>query len=187
MATSSVLSTLAAAAVTLLLLLAPASASPHLKYIDAICDRSHDQAYCVQTLTTNPPTAAPIGLNSLAEAVMALAISHAEKTAVFVDETANKDPTLKASFTECHKAYLAVVADLKSANVKLKVSPDTAHYDVRVSNEKMRRVAGLVGTNSDKASTALKEMTVQMEKLLDLAAGAADAVDDDDENIHRRV
>ncbi|WZZ09999.1 hypothetical protein YC2023_095920 [Brassica napus] len=38
----------------------PTSASPHLKYIDAICDRSHDQAFCLQTLTTNPPTAAPI-------------------------------------------------------------------------------------------------------------------------------
>ncbi|KAF2590823.1 hypothetical protein F2Q70_00039643 [Brassica cretica] len=92
-----------------------------------------------------------------------------------------------ASFTECHKAYLAVVADLKSANVKLKLSPDTAHYDVRASNDKMRRVAGLVGTNSDTASTTLKEMTMQMEKHIDLAAGAADAVDDDDENIHRRV
>ncbi|KAL0798461.1 hypothetical protein Bca101_053636 [Brassica carinata] len=50
-----------------------------------------------------------------------------------------------------------------------------AHYDVRASNDQMRRVE----TNSDKASTTLKEMTVQMEKLLDLAAGAADAVDDD--------
>ncbi|RID50900.1 LOW QUALITY PROTEIN: hypothetical protein BRARA_H01602 [Brassica rapa] len=100
---------------------------------------------------------------------MALAVSHAEKTAVFMDETAKKDPTLKALFTECHKAYLAAVADLKSANVKLKLSPDTAHYD--------ERVAGLVGTNSDNASTTLKEMTVLMDKLLDLAAGAADAVD----------
>ena len=108
---------------------------------------------------------------------MALAVSHAEKTAVFVDETAKKDPTLKASFTECHKAYLAVVADLKSANVKLKLSPDTAHYDVRASNDKMRRVAGLVGTNSDNASTTFKEMPVLMDKLLDLAAGVADAVD----------
>ncbi|KAF8115466.1 hypothetical protein N665_0026s0011 [Sinapis alba] len=84
--------------------------------------------------------------------------NHAEKTAVFVDETAKKDPTLKISFTECQKAYLAVVTDLKRANKK-----------------------------SDKASTTLKEMNVQMEKLLDLAAGAADAVDDDDENTHRRV
>ena len=62
MAKFSVLSTFAAAAITLQLLLVPASASPHMKYIDAICDRSHDQDYCVITLTTNPPTAAPIGL-----------------------------------------------------------------------------------------------------------------------------
>lgn len=62
MATSSVLSTFAATAITLQLLLSPASASPHMKYIDAICDRAHDQAFCVKTLTTNPPTAAPIGL-----------------------------------------------------------------------------------------------------------------------------
>ncbi|CAH2078055.1 unnamed protein product [Thlaspi arvense] len=188
MATFSVMSTFAAAAITLqLLLLNPASASPHMKYIDAICDRAHDQAFCVKTLTTNPPTAAPINLHPLAEAVMALAISHAEKTAVFVDEAAKKDPTLKASFTECHKAYLAVAAALKSATFKLKKSPDTANYDVRASSEHMRRVTTLIAKNSDKASTALKEMNVQMEKFLDLAAGAADAVDDDDENLHRRV
>ena len=187
MATFSALSTFAAAALTLQLLLVPASASPHLKYIDAICDRSHDQDYCVKTLTTNPPTAAPIGLNPLAEAVMALTIAHAEKTAAFLDETAKKDPALQTSFAEYHKAYLAVVADLKSANLKLKQSPDTAHYDVRASTDQMKRVEGLVAKNNDQASTTLKEMTVQMEKLLDLAASAADAVDDDDENIHRRV
>nr|AAB48480.1 pollen-specific protein Bnm1 [Brassica napus] len=182
MATFSVLSTFAAAAITLQLLLVPASASPHMKYIDAICDRSHDQDYCVKTLTTNPPTAAPIGLNPLAE-VMALTIAHAEKTAAFVAETGKADQT----FTEYHKAYLAVVADLKSANLKLKQSPDTAHYDVRSSTDQMKRVEGLVASKNDQASTTLKEMTVQMEKLLDLAASAADAVDDDDENIHRRV
>lgn len=123
----------------------------------------------------------------LSEAVINLAISHAEKTAIFVDETAKKDPTVKVAFTECHKAYLAVAADLKSANVKLKASPDTANYDVRASSDSMRRVNELVGKNTDKASTTLKEMTVQMEKLLDLAAGAADAVDDDDENMRLRV
>ncbi|KAF8117773.1 hypothetical protein N665_0008s0118 [Sinapis alba] len=183
MATFSVLSTFAAAAITLQLLLVPASASPHMKYIDAICDRSHDQDFCVKTLTTNPPTAAPIALNPLAEAVMALTIAHAEKTVAFLDETAKKNP----AFAEYHKAYLAVVADLKSANVKLKQSPDTAHYDVRASTDQMKRVEGLVAKNNDQASTTVKEMTVQMEKLLDLAASAADAVDDDDENIHRRV
>ncbi|XP_010439001.1 PREDICTED: uncharacterized protein LOC104722521 [Camelina sativa] len=187
MATSSVLSTFAAAAITLQLFLSSASASPHMKYIDAICDRSHDQAYCVKTLTSNPPTAAPIGLVPLAEAVLNLAISHAEKTAIFVDENAKKDPTVKVAFTECHKAYVAVAAALKSANVKLKTSPDTADYDVRASSDHMRLVNESVGKNSDKASTTLKEMTVQMEKLIDLAAGAADAVDDDDENIRLRV
>lgn len=119
--------------------------------------------------------------------MIALATSHADKTAIFVDETAKKDPTVKFAFTECHKAYLAVSATLKSANVKLKASPDTANYDVRASSDHMRRVNELVGKNTDKASTTLKEMTVQMEKLLDLAAGAADAVDDDDENIRLRV
>ncbi|EOA18213.1 hypothetical protein CARUB_v10006698mg [Capsella rubella] len=187
MATSSVLSTFAAAAITLQLLLSPASASPHMKYIDAICDRAHDQAFCVKTMTSNPPTAAPISLVPLAEAVINLATSHAEKTAIFVDESAKKDPTVKVAFTECHKAYMAVVAALKSANVKLKASPDTANYDVRASSDQIRHVNELVAKNSDQASTTLKEMTLQMEKLLDLAAGAADAVDDDDENIRLRV
>ncbi|CAH8384630.1 unnamed protein product [Eruca vesicaria subsp. sativa] len=183
MATFSVMSTFAAAAIMLQLLLVPATASPHMKYIDAICDRSHDLDYCVKTLTTNPPTAAPIGLNPLAEAVMALTIAHAEKTAAFVAETAKSDP----AFADYHKAYLAVVADLKSANIKLKQSPDTAHYDVRASTDQMKRVEGLVASKSDQASTTLKGMTVEMEKLIDLAGSAADAVDDDDENIHRRV
>ncbi|CAH8363966.1 unnamed protein product [Eruca vesicaria subsp. sativa] len=187
MATSSVLSTLAAAAITLQLLLNPASASPHMKYIDAVCDRTMDQAFCVKTLTSNPPTAAPIALHPLAEAVIGLALSHAEKTAVFVDETAKKDPTLQTSFTECHKAYLAVAAALKSAGVNLKQSPDKANYDVRSSSEHTRRVTELIGKNTDEAWTTLKEMTVQMDKLLDLAGGAADAVDDDDENVDRRV
>lgn len=60
MATFSALSTFAAAAITLQLLLVPASASPHMKYIDAICDRSHDQDYCVKTLTTNPLRLLPL-------------------------------------------------------------------------------------------------------------------------------
>lgn len=117
---------------------------------------------------------------------MELTIAHAEKTAAFLDEAAKKDPAVQAAYAEYHKAYLAVVADLKSANLKLKQSPDTAHYDVRSSTDQMKRVEGLVAKNNDQASTTLKEMTVQMEKLLDLAASAADAVDDDDENIHRR-
>ncbi|CAA7037309.1 unnamed protein product [Microthlaspi erraticum] len=88
---------------------------------------------------------------------------------------------------KCHKAYLAVAAALKSASVKLQKTPDTANYDVKASADNMRRVAQVLGKNTDPTSTTLKEMTVQMEKLLDLAAGAADAVDDDDENLHRRV
>ncbi|CAN8230664.1 unnamed protein product [Cochlearia groenlandica] len=187
MATSSVLSSFAAAAITLQLLLCPASASPHMKYIDAVCDRAHDIPFCIKTLTTYPPTTAPINLLPMAEAVMGLALSHAEKTAVFVDENANKDPTLKTSFAECHKAYLAVAAAIKSSNIKLKLSPDTAHFDVKASADQMKRVTELIGKNTDQASTTLKEMTLQMEKLIDLAAGAADAVDDDDENLHRRV
>ncbi|KFK29013.1 hypothetical protein AALP_AA7G077500 [Arabis alpina] len=186
MATSFILSTIAKAAIMLQLLSIYASASPHMKYIDAVCDRAHDQAYCEKTLTSYPPTAAPIGLLPMAEAVLGLAISHAEKTATFVDETAKKDPTLKTSFTECHKAYLGIAADLKSSNVKLKKSPDTANDDVKACINYIRKVTELVGKNTDKASTSLKEMTVQMEKLLDLAAGATDAVDDDDENTHRR-
>ncbi|KAL0890982.1 hypothetical protein Bca101_014965 [Brassica carinata] len=74
------------------------------------------------------------------------------------DETAKKDPTLQTSFTECHKAYLAVAAALKSANVNVKEAiPDKANYDVRSSSDHMRRVMELIGENTDKASTTLKE------------------------------
>lgn len=62
MATSSVLSTMAAVGIMLQLLLNYASASPSMKYIDAVCDRAHDQAFCVKTLTSYPPTASPTGL-----------------------------------------------------------------------------------------------------------------------------
>lgn len=122
----------------------------------------------------------------LAEAVLGLAISHSEKTAAFAAETAKKDATLKTQFNECHDAFVGIVASLKSATLELKDSPDTANYDVMVSADETRRVKDLVGKNVDTASKTLMEMTLQMENLLDLAAGSTDAVDDDDENLTRR-
>ncbi|KAG7537330.1 Invertase/pectin methylesterase inhibitor domain superfamily [Arabidopsis suecica] len=168
-------------------LLAPASALVNREYIDSNCQRVKNKQFCIQTLTTYPPTAAATGLLPLAEAVVGLAISHCEKTAGFAAETAKKDATLKTQFNECHDAYVGILASLKSALLELKDSPDTANYDVMVSGDEIRRVKGLVEKNTDTASKTLMEMTLQMEKLLDLAAGATDAVDDDDENLHRRA
>ncbi|VVB14094.1 unnamed protein product [Arabis nemorensis] len=168
-------------------LLAPASGLVNRKYIDANCQRVKNKPFCVETLTTFPPTAAATGLLPLAESVVGLAIAHAEKTAGFAAETAKKDANLKTQFNECHDAYVGIVASLKSASLELKDSPDTANYDVMLSGDEIRRVQELVGKNTDKSSSTLLEMTLQMEKLLDLAAGATDAVDDDDENTHRRA
>lgn len=123
----------------------------------------------------------------LAEVVLGLAITHAEKTAAFAAETAKTDAALKTQFSECHDAYVGIVASLKSATLELKDAPDTANYDVMVSGDETRRVTALIGKNTDKSSKTLIEMTLQMDKLLDLAAGSTDAVDDDDENLHRRT
>lgn len=123
----------------------------------------------------------------MADAVIRLAIAHAEKTTGFAAETAKNEAALKKPFNECHDAYVAIVASLKSASLELTETPDTANYDVMVSGDDTSRVKELVGKNLDKSSKTLMEMTLQMDKLLDLAAGATDAVDDDDENIRRRT
>ncbi|ESQ43648.1 hypothetical protein EUTSA_v10014776mg [Eutrema salsugineum] len=168
-------------------LLAPASALINREYIDANCQRVKNKSFCVQTLTTYPPAASATGLLPLAEAVVSLAVAHAEKTAGFAAESAKKEAALTTQFNECHDAYVGIVASLKSANLQLKDTPDTANYDVMVSGDEIKRVKDTVGKNIDKSSKTLMEMTLQMEKLLDLAAGATDAVDDDDENVHRRA
>ncbi|CAH2070580.1 unnamed protein product [Thlaspi arvense] len=168
-------------------LLAPASALINREFIDANCERVKNKPFCVDTLTTYPPTVSATGLLPLAEGVISLAITHAEKTAGFAAETAKTDAALKTQFDVCHDAYATIVASLKSALLGLKDSPDTSNYDVMVSGDEIRRVTDTVGKNIDKSSKTLMEMTLQMEKLLDLAAGATDAVDDDDENLHRRT
>ncbi|XP_010442483.1 PREDICTED: uncharacterized protein LOC104725513 [Camelina sativa] len=168
-------------------LLAPASALLNREYIDANCQRVKDKPFCIQTLTTYPPASSATGLLPLAEAVIGLAITHCEKTAVFAAEAAKMDATLKTQFNESHDAYVGILASLKSAKLELTDSPDTANYDVMVSGDEIMRVKGLVEKNTDPSSKTLMEMTLQMEKLLDLAAGATDAVDDDDENLHRRA
>ena len=168
-------------------LLAPTSALTNREYIDANCQRVKNKTFCIETLTTYPPTLSATGLLPLAEGVINLAIAHAEKTAGFAAETAKNEAALKTQFTECHDAYVSIVASLKSASLELKESPDTANYDVMVSSDDTSRVKDLVGKNLDKSSKAVMEMTMQMDKLLDLAAGATDAVDDDDENIVRRT
>ncbi|KAL1213758.1 hypothetical protein V5N11_009939 [Cardamine amara subsp. amara] len=174
-------------AVMSLFLLASVSALANTEFIDANCQRVKNKPFCVQTLTTYPPAVAATGLLPLAEAVIGLAISHCEKTAAFAAETAKRDATLKTQFNECHDAYVGILASLKSATLELKNSPDTANYDVMVSGDDTTRVMNLIGKNADTASKTLVEMTLQMDTLLDLAAGATDAVDDDDENVTRRA
>ncbi|CAN7066001.1 hypothetical protein IGI04_040564 [Brassica rapa subsp. trilocularis] len=166
---------------------APTSALTNREYIDANCQRVKNKTFCVDTLTTYPPTVSATGLLPLAEAVINLAIAHAEKTAGFAADTAKNEAALKTQFNQCHDAYVAIVASLKSASLELKETPDTANYDVMVSGDDTSRVKDLIGKNLDKSSKTLMDMTLQMDKLLDLAAGATDAVDDDDENILRRT
>ncbi|CAN8253524.1 unnamed protein product [Cochlearia groenlandica] len=158
-------------------LIDPTSGLINRQFIDANCEKVKNKPFCIDTLTTFPPAVSATGLLPLGEVVLNLAISHAEKTAAFAAETAKTDVALKTQFDECHTAFVGIVASLKSASLQLKDTPDTANYDVMVSGDETRRVTGLVGKNTDKASKTIIEMTVQMDKLLDLAAGATNALD----------
>ncbi|CAN8306667.1 unnamed protein product [Cochlearia groenlandica] len=174
-------------AVLSIFLLPSTSALINRKYIDANCERVKNKLFCNETLSTYPPAISATGLLPLAEAVLSLAITHAETTAAFAAETAKKEATLKTQLNECHDAYVGIVASLKSAKLELTDAPDTANYDVMLCGDEITRVKNSVEKNTDTASKTIIVMTSQMEKLLEIAAGATDAVDDDDENVHRRA
>lgn len=108
---------------------------------------------------------------------MVFVVFYVEKIVVFVDEMVKKDLMLKVLFIECYKVYLVVVVDFKSVNVKFKLFLDIVYYDVRVFNDKMRCVVGLVGINSDNVLIMFKEMFVLMDKFLDFVVGVVDVVD----------
>ncbi|CAN6860490.1 unnamed protein product [Brassica oleracea] len=146
-------------------LFASTSALTNREYIDANCQRVKNKTFCVDhTLTTYPPTVSATGLLPLAEAVINLAIAHAEKTAGFAAETAKNEAALKTQFNECHDAYVAIVASLKSASLELKETSDTANNYVMVSDisDDTSPMKDLVGKNLDKSSKTLMDITLQI-------------------------
>lgn len=79
-------------------------------------------------------------------------------------------------FAGCKDAFVAIIASLRSASGELKVSPDTANYDVMVCRDSTTMVKSLVGKNIDMASKTIVNMTLMMDKILAIAVGATVAV-----------
>ncbi|KAL1208298.1 hypothetical protein V5N11_033598 [Cardamine amara subsp. amara] len=154
-------------------LLVSASAST---YIDAICQRVSDKAFCGQTLNAYPPAASATSLFQAAEAALNLAMSHADKSAAFAGTAANKNPSLMKQFKASQDAFVIISKSLKSASLELKESPDTANYDVMQCSDSTTMVKNLVGKNTDNDSKTIMTMTSMMEKLLAIGVGATEAL-----------
>ncbi|XP_010441452.1 PREDICTED: uncharacterized protein LOC104724616 isoform X2 [Camelina sativa] len=146
------------------------------KYIDAICRRTTNKAFCVKTLNAYPPAASATNTFQAAEATLSLTMSYARKSASFAGKAAKENPKLKKQFAASQDAFATIITSLKSAALGLKESPDTANYDVMVCTDSTSIVKNLVGKNTDKASKTIMMMTLRMEKLLAIAVGATVAV-----------
>ncbi|XP_010521056.1 PREDICTED: uncharacterized protein LOC104800050 isoform X1 [Tarenaya hassleriana] len=175
-----------AAAAIIVQFLSLAAEPPPTEFISIVCQRVTDKAYCLKALTENPQAVAANGLFPLAEVAIGLGKAHAEKTLAFIDETVKKEPPNKAVYAQCRDAYAGILASFGSAAAGLKSTPDTANYDVMVSRDETSHVTALIGKNDDVVSKTLLAMNDQMSHFIDLASGATDSVDDDDENTFRR-
>ncbi|KAG7537331.1 Invertase/pectin methylesterase inhibitor domain superfamily [Arabidopsis suecica] len=160
-------------AVLLPFLLISASAT---NYIDAICQRVTDKAFCAKTLNAYPAAASATSQFQAAVATLNLAISYADKCAGFSGNAAKENPNLKTQFAASQDAFVTISKSVKSAASELKVSPDTANYDVMVCSDSIAVVKNSVGKNLDNASKTVMTMTLMMEKLLAIAVGATVAV-----------
>lgn len=109
-------------------------------------------------------------------AAINIAKSYAEKCRKFTEKTAKENPKLKDQFMDCQDAFLDIISSLKSAAGELKVSPDTANYDVMVCTDQTTIVENSIGKNRDVASNTIMKMTLMMNKLIAIAAGATDAL-----------
>ncbi|XP_010521058.1 PREDICTED: uncharacterized protein LOC104800050 isoform X2 [Tarenaya hassleriana] len=167
-----------AAAAIIVQFLSLAAEPPPTEFISIVCQRVTDKAYCLKALTENP--------QAVAANAIGLGKAHAEKTLAFIDETVKKEPPNKAVYAQCRDAYAGILASFGSAAAGLKSTPDTANYDVMVSRDETSHVTALIGKNDDVVSKTLLAMNDQMSHFIDLASGATDSVDDDDENTFRR-
>ncbi|CAH8309918.1 unnamed protein product [Eruca vesicaria subsp. sativa] len=150
--------------------------SASTKPIDAICHSVTDKTFCVNTLNAYPPAASATSTLQAVKAALRLSISYAGKSARFAAKAANENPNMKKQFAACKDAYETIIASIKSAAGELKVSPDTANYDVMVCTDSTTIVKNLVRKNVDKDSKIVIKMTLMMERLLRIAVGATVAV-----------
>ncbi|AED95889.1 putative pectinesterase inhibitor domain-containing protein [Arabidopsis thaliana] len=145
-------------------------------YIDAICQSVTDKAFCAKTLNAYPAAGSATSQFQAATATLNLAISYADKSAGFTGNAAKENPTLKTQFAASQDAFVTISKSLKSAASELKISPDTANYDVMVCSDSIATVKNLVEKNTDNSSKTVMTMTLMMEKLLTIAVGATVAV-----------
>ncbi|EOA14553.1 hypothetical protein CARUB_v10027791mg [Capsella rubella] len=170
MASSSYCFSVLSLAVLLPFLLHSASAT---SYIDAICKKfTGDKAFCLKTLSAYPPAASATSPLQAGLATFKLAESYAYKTKAFMTKAAKEDPKLKKDLAGCQDAYKSIVRNYDSALSELKSDPEIARYDVLLCFDSTKKVKGLVGKNTDKASKTVIAMTMMMEKLSDISIGA---------------
>ncbi|KAF8092802.1 hypothetical protein N665_0400s0002 [Sinapis alba] len=147
------------------------------KYIDTVCNSAStgNKTFCFQTLTAYPPAVSATNMVKLVKIVLGLGLSHAKKTTSFVAELA-KEHTFKKYLKECNDSYTLIVAELKDAIVESDEDPSSAVYDVRVCADQTHIVKYVVGNNTDMASKRLMEMTLLMDKFIDICDGATNSL-----------
>ncbi|EOA12440.1 hypothetical protein CARUB_v10028415mg [Capsella rubella] len=158
------------------ILLISSSALTSTNYIDAICQHVENGTFCMQMLSAYPPAVSANDLFSLATIVINLGISYANNTGGFAADTAKKEPTLKEQFKSCQDEFDGIQLYLRMARGELKESPTSANYDIFLCTDITMHVKDLVGGKRDNASKTFLEMTLQMERLIDVAIGATVAL-----------
>ncbi|CAH2078917.1 unnamed protein product [Thlaspi arvense] len=150
--------------------------SASTKHIDAICQHVTDKEFCVKSLTAYPPAASATDEIKAVKAALDLASSYADKSRKFTVKVANENPNLKKQFMQCADSFQSIIGSLWSATKELKIDPMTANYDVMVCSDETRIVKFSIGKNRDGASKTIMNMTMMMDKLLDIARGATDVL-----------
>ncbi|CAA7021800.1 unnamed protein product [Microthlaspi erraticum] len=150
--------------------------SASTKSIDPICHYVTYTAFCVKTLSAYPPAVSATTTFQAAQAALSLSKSYAEKSAGFAAKAAKENPNLKKQFAGCQDAFVTIIENLKNASRDLKESPDASNYEANICTDSTAIVKDLVRKNGDMASRTILNMTLMMEKFIDIAVGATMAL-----------
>ncbi|CAA7057744.1 unnamed protein product [Microthlaspi erraticum] len=133
-------------------------------------------AFCVKTLSAYPPVVSASTTFQAAQAVLRFSISQAQISASFAAKAAKENPNLKKQFAGCQDAFVTIIEHFNNAIRDLQKSPDVSKYEAMICTDNTAIVKNLVGKNGDMASKNMVNMTLMMEKIIDIAVGATIAV-----------